>query len=142
MLLQNRPAPAVLNPLRELAALQESLSNFLTGEAVEFPPVNMWSSDSGAIIRAQIPGVAPDDIDISITNDTLILRGFRHSDAMAEEKHCHRRERSFGQFTRAIKLPFSVEAENVEANFAAGILQIKLPRAEKDKPRKITVNFD
>jgi HSP20 family protein len=86
-----------------------------------------------------MPGVSPDDIDIDVTGDALSISGERKPDEVAKEARYHRRERSYGSFSRTIQLPFMVDTNKVEANFKNGILMISLPRAEADKPKKITI---
>lgn len=129
--------------MREMQRLQSSLNRLLshpaTNRAAEFPPINVWTSENGAIVRAEIPGVAADDVEISLVNDTLTLRGSRKTEELSEGESRHRQERGYGQFTRSLQLPFGVEAEKVQAKFTNGVLQITLPRAEAEKPRKISV---
>lgn len=88
-----------------------------------------------------MPGVSPKDIEISVQNDTLTLRGCRQPRDLEEGETYHRRERGCGRFARTLQLPFQVEPEGVEATFERGVLHISLPRAEADKPKKITVKM-
>ena len=113
----------------------------LTGgrTAPNYPALNVWANDEGAVITADLPGFSADDIEISVVDNTLTLSGSRQPDELAEGDRYHRRERSYGRFTRSLELPFKVEVEQVEAKFDKGVLHISLPRAEEDKPRKITV---
>lgn len=104
-----------------------------------FPAVNIWSSDEGLILTAEVPGVSPDDIDISVVGDTLTLSGSRAPEILDEGARYHRQERGFGDFTRSVQLPFAVEVDKVEATFGEGVLSVSLPRAEVDKPKKIAV---
>ena len=104
-----------------------------------FPAINIWTSEEGQIITAEMPGFNPEDIDINISADKLILSGERKADQVEGEVQYHRRERSHGKFIRSIQLPFMVDTGKVEASFKDGILEIRLTRAEADKPRKITV---
>jgi len=101
--------------------------------------MNVWTSENGLIVTAEIPGVQIGDIEISVMNETLTVSGQRTPDEVGEGVRYHRRERGYGRFTRSLQLPYPVEAENVEATFRNGVLHITLPRAEEDKPRKITV---
>lgn len=110
------------------------------GALIEFPALNIWTSEDGAVVTAEIPGLAPADIDISVVNETLSLRGSRTQPQLEDGAQWHRRERMFGEFSRTIQLPFRIDSEKVEAKFTNGVLEIKLPRSEEDKPRKITVN--
>ena len=92
------------------------------------------------VVTAEVPGVNPEDIDISIEGETLTISGSRSEEALPEGAEYRRRERSYGEFTRSIELPFRIDAGSVEANFTNGVLNINLPRLPEEKPRKITVN--
>ncbi len=105
-----------------------------------FPAVNIWTHDEeGVIVMAELPGVDADDINISVTGDTLTISGTRQpEDGPAAEKY-HRREQSHGDFNRVVQLPYAVNNESVEASVNKGVLRIYLPRAEAEKPKQITV---
>jgi HSP20 family protein len=145
MLLQELSRSRLLDAFREMERIQGQFNRLFEGytawrSATEFPPLNVWVSEDSAVITAELPGVASEDIDVSVVNNTLTIRGSRQPEQINEDETLHRRERSFGQFSRSIQLPFRVDSERVEAKFKRGILQLTLPRAEQDKPRKITVS--
>jgi len=135
------------NPWYEIDRMQremESLFNTFYRRprfqaAPSFPAMNVWTNQEGAVLTAELPGVNPEDIDISVVGETLTLTGSRQPEELKEGEKYHRRERGYGKFTRTFQLPFPVEADKVEAMFDKGILHISLPRAEADKPRKISV---
>jgi len=104
-----------------------------------YPVMNVWSNDEGAVVTAELPGVEVEDIDISVVGDTLTLSGSRQADELDEGEKFHRRERGFGKFSRSFQLPFRVEVDRIEATFEKGVLHISLPRSEADKPKKIDV---
>lgn len=104
-----------------------------------YPAMNVWTNQDGAIVTAELPGVEADNINISVTGDTLTLSGNREVEEIEEGATYHRREREVGSFTRVFQLPFQVESDAVEALFKNGVLRISLPRAESDKPKKIAV---
>ena len=104
-----------------------------------YPALNVWTSEEGLVVTAELAGVDVDDIDISVVNETLTLSGARQPDGVGEDVKYHRRERGHGKFTRALQLPYPVDSEKVEASFKNGVLHITLPRAEADKPRKIEI---
>lgn len=143
MLLRRVAENDVFGSLRDMQRLQDSLNRLLSvsasNQVTEFPMVNVWTSDSGAIVRAEVPGIDPEDVEISLVHDTLTVRGVRKQEELKEGETRHRRERGHGQFTRSFQLPFGVEADQVQAKFANGVLQITLPRAEAEKPRRISV---
>ena len=111
----------------------------LFGNVAGYPAMNAWTNDDGAIITAELPGIDLDTLEISVHNDTMTLSGERNPEDLGEGEAYHRRERSYGQFRRAFQLPFQIAADRVEAAYDKGVLQITLPRAEADKPRKIQV---
>jgi HSP20 family protein len=127
---------------REMDRMQREM-NRLMGQsrlvAPGFPATNVWSGADSVMVTAEIPGVDPDQLDISVVNETLTLSGERNLVELAEGEKYHRRERGSGRFSRTVQLPFRVAADKVEASFNNGVLQINLPRAEEDKPKKITV---
>lgn len=139
-----------LTPWQEMARLQREMNQLFsdffpnTGvtRAAGYPAMNVWSNADNAVVTAELPGINPDDIDISVTGNVLTLSGERKAEAPAEGARYHRQERSFGRFTRTFELPFQVDANNVEAHFRNGVLQVMLPRAEADKPKKINIHLN
>ena len=104
-----------------------------------FPAMNAWTNEDSAVVTAELPGVSIEDIEISVERDTLTLRGRRQPEELEEGASYHRRERRFGGFNRAFRLPFHVDAAEVKAEIKNGLLTIMLPRAEADKPKKIAI---
>lgn len=105
-----------------------------------YPAMNVWSGDEQVMVTAELPGITSEDIDISVTSDTLTLRGKRQRPDVGEGIKYHRQERGFGEFSRSLQLPFRIDANGVEATFRNGVLSVTLPRAEEDKPKRILVN--
>ena len=110
--------------------------------ASEFPLVNVWVNADEAVLTTEMPGVDAKSVEISIAGKTVSLRGSREPEPEAEEKIYHRRERWYGQFSRTIELPFNIESAAVEALFHKGVLQVTLPKAQADKPRRIKVKSE
>ena len=128
-----------LDPWRELQRMNRTITRWNAPPSVEFPAVNVWVAENNAIVTSELPGVEPEDIDISVAGKTLTIRGSRKSEELKEGESFHRRERWHGQFTKTLEMPFSIESGKVEAKFVKGVLNIALPRAEAEKPRKISV---
>jgi HSP20 family protein len=105
-----------------------------------FPPVNIYTDADGAAVTAELPGVKPEDIDLSVVGQSLILRGERKPDTTGEGETWHRNERVFGEFSRSVDLPFQIDPDSVEASCRDGVLEVRLHRSEADKPRKISVS--
>jgi HSP20 family protein len=124
---------------REMNRLVGSYSPSVMRSAPSYPAINIWANEDGQIITAEMPGIDAKDIDIDVTADTLVLSGERNIDEGTNGTSYHRRERAFGKFSRTIQLPFMVDAGKAEAKFADGVLSITLPKAEADKPKKITI---
>ena len=130
----------------ELESLQESMNRALRGEreargrsGERYPLLNVWTSVDGLMVEADMPGVDPNEVDVSVMGDQLTISGKVNAMPHAENVVVHRRERPHGDFSRSLKLPFRVDNQNVSAQFQNGILRVKLPRSEAEKPRKITV---
>jgi HSP20 family protein len=105
----------------------------------EFPLVNIWVSGDEAILTTEIPGIDAKAVEISVAGKTVSLRGSRDPEPEETGKTFHRRERWYGQFSKTVELPFSVEADAVEARFKKGVLIVTLPKAHAEKPRTIKV---
>ena len=131
-----------MSPWRELDPMGRALTGLATSPAVEFPAVNIWVSGDEAMVTAELPGVGPDGIEISVVGKTLVLRGSRDLEETKERESYHRRERWHGQFSKTIGMPFAIEAGKVDARFSRGVLRITLPRAEAERPRKISIKAE
>ena len=142
-----RPYGGWVSGQREMERLRREMNRLFadwtrgTGARVapEYPAMNIWTDEDSVVVTAELPGVNPEGIEISVEQDMLTLRGSRQPEEVAEDATYHRRERRCGAFSRAFRLPFQVDAEGVDATFRNGVLHIVLPRAEADKPRKITI---
>ena len=106
--------------------------------AHSYPATNVWTDEDGAVVSAELPGVDPEDIDISVVNDTLTVSGTRKPEEEKEASYTLR-EREHGEFTRTFQFPFQVQGDQVKATLDTGVLHITLPRTEEDKPKKIEV---
>ena len=105
------------------------------------PPVDIYSTGEHAlVIKAEIPGMNKDDIDITVENFTLTIRGEKKTEQAVKDDQFHRVERSYGAFTRSFALPHTVDSSKVEAEYKDGVLTIKLPQREDAKPKQIKVN--
>ena len=104
-----------------------------------FPAVNVWQNNDAAVLTAELPGVEPDDVDVTVKEGTVTLSGERKAMEPAEGAVWHRRERGFGKFSRSLRLPFRVDPDRIEARFQDGVLTIALQRPDQDKPRRIEI---
>ncbi|MFP4600494.1 MAG: Hsp20/alpha crystallin family protein [Persicimonas sp.] len=104
-----------------------------------FPAINMYDDGESFLVRAELPGVDSESLDISAKGDQLVIRGERSTETPAAEADLHRREREGGQFRRAVSLPQEIDPEGVEARLEHGILEVYAPRSARQKPRKVQI---
>lgn len=105
-----------------------------------FPPVNMFSdSDEEVVLVTELPGLSKNDVDIQVNRNQVRIRGTRNV-SYGDDISLHRRERRSGSFDRTFGVPFNIDAKAVKAEHVDGVLTVRLPRAEQDKPRTITVH--
>ena len=129
------------------SSFQEEVNNMLDnffrrGTAFDMgwsPSIDITETDDNITVKAEIPGIDPKDIDISIVGETLTIKGEKKEEKENKGKHYHRVERSYGSFTRTIDLPTPVMTDKVKAEDHHGVLEITLPKMEKSEAKKITV---
>lgn len=131
------------DPFREMRRLQSEMSRLMQAAApaaAGFPAMNVHAGPDGVAVTAEMPGVARDDLEVSVHRDTLTLKGERRGPQLEDGSGYHRRERGAGRFVRTLSLPFPVDPERVEASLEDGVLRLSLARPESDKPRTIQIN--
>ena len=140
-----------VDPFREFATLQDRVNRLfgnvylrdedVSGPGTWTPPVDIYETDGrDLVIKAELPDMTREDIDVTVANDTLTLRGERKRLADVKEDQFRRIERQYGTFSRSFSLPTTVDASRVTAEYKNGVLTVKLPFREDAKPRTITVN--
>jgi HSP20 family protein len=138
------------DPFRELRSLQDEMnrlfvSNFSRPEREGFasgawnPSVDIFENKDQIVIEAELPGMKPDEVNISIENNVLTIHGERKFEKKDENDNFHRVERSYGSFTRSFTLPPTVSSENADAEFDNGVLRLTLAKREEAKPRRIEI---
>jgi len=105
------------------------------------PPLEMYEKGDSFTVRVEVPGVKMDDIDISMSGETLTIKGERTAPAEVKEEEYQCCEVCYGSFARSVTIPAAVDADKIEATFEDGILQIHVPKAKAAKPAKITVKI-
>ncbi|MBP8125371.1 MAG: Hsp20/alpha crystallin family protein [Caldilineaceae bacterium] len=101
--------------------------------------LDVAEQQDGFVVKASVPGINPDDLDISLTNDVLTIRGETKADTEIDEETYHLRERRVGSFMRSVTLPVPVQADKVDAAYENGVLTLTLPKAEELRPKKIAI---
>lgn len=127
---------------KEFERMRERMLKHLHEPVYEFPFVNLFISGEDAVITTELPGIKPNDVEITVSGKTLTLKGSRISEDIGDNEAYHRRERWSGQFSKTVDLPFNVEVDKVNARYSKGILYITLPRAESEKPKKIEIKAE
>jgi len=103
--------------------------------------VDVYETDNDVVVEASVPGVKPEDIDISMQGDTLTIKGESHADETVTEDKFHTHERHFSSFYRQLMLPKAVKGDEAEAEFTNGVLKLSIPKAEEARERKIPVKI-
>ena len=140
-----------VDPFRELVAMQDRIARlfgdvYVRDEDTGFrgswtPAVDIYETDShDLVLKAELPGLTRDDVDVTVENGTLVLKGSKKFEAEVKEEHFRRVERSYGTFHRSFTLPNTVEASRVSAEYNNGVLTVRRPFREEARPR--TINID
>lgn len=106
------------------------------------PAVDIYQTEKGLVLKAELPGIKKEDVSVEIKDNILTLKGDRAEDKEVSEDNYYRRERCFGSFQRSFNLEHNVQPDKVKAKFKDGILEIQIPRPEKEKTKKVTVDVD
>jgi HSP20 family protein len=135
-------------PVREMMTLREAMDRLFddaftrplsTGGISLLPAIDMYETSEEVIAKVALPGFSPDDVQITITGETLTLRGEYKAQPENKEVTYHLREQRFGMFERTLALPVDVKTDKANAHFENGILTITLPKADEVKPRTISI---
>jgi HSP20 family protein len=139
-------------PLRELGSLQNEM-NRLFNTVFDTPPpgnggtmrrwmpaMDLIETDEHFVLRADLPGLDEDDIKIEIEDGTLTVSGERKAEHESKAEGYYRVERAFGAFSRSLALPKGIDPEGVSANFDRGVLEVRIPKPEERKPRRIEIS--
>jgi HSP20 family protein len=108
-------------------------------EIVGMPSIDLSETKDTITVTADLPGIRPEDLDITLTEDRLTIRGRKTEESVDEGDTHHRVERTFGSFSRSLRLPCKIRKEDVRATYQSGTLRIEMPKCEPDKPRTVQV---
>jgi HSP20 family protein len=130
----------------EMERLNRDWNRFFGGEhgpqrvsSRVFPPINLYDDGESFVVRAEIPGIDKNDLEIHATADALSIKGQRKRQSKTENTSFHRKERDYGHFDRSVSLPLPINPEKIVASYRLGVLEVMLPKAEQIKPRKVAV---
>jgi HSP20 family protein len=139
------------DPFREMVEMRDAMDRLfdrgfnrpwrlLTWETGDgFFPVDLYETDDDVVVKASLPGVQPDDVEISVTGDTLTIKAETKEEHEEKKTNFYRQERRYGAFQRALALPVRVDADNAKASFENGVLHLRLPKVPEVKPKSIKI---
>lgn len=134
-------------PMRDFFAMREMMDRVFDdlvsqqygNREAGVPAVDMYQTEDSVVVKATLPGIKPEDLQISITGDVLTIRGESKQEEEVNNATYHLHERRYGSFSRSIPLPSQVVSDKANAEFEHGVLTLTLPKAEEVKPKTITV---
>lgn len=106
------------------------------------PSLDVSETKDNLVVKTELPGIDPKDVDISITDNTLTVKGEKKQEKEEKEENYHLIESGYGSFFRSLPLPMEVERDKVKANYKNGVLKITMPKSEKAKAKEVKVNID
>ena len=135
------------DPFATLASVQRAMDSVMGGDWLgtrtagggAYPPVSVFNDGEDFVVVAELAGVRKEDLDVQVRGDTLRIKG-KKSVAYEDKSSVHRREREAGEFDRTLTLPAQLDAAKVAAEYRDGVLTVRLPRAESERPRSVAIN--
>jgi len=106
------------------------------------PAVDIYETEDSLVVKAELPGVDAKDIDVSIDEGVLSLKGERKLEKEVKEENYHRVERTYGMFQRSVRLPSDVDADAIKANYDSGVLKVSVPKVEPKKPKSVPIEIE
>ena len=139
-------------PVREMMTLREAMDRLFDdaftrpfslsregGSSWSSPAIDMYQTEDDIVVKAALPGIKADEVQINVTGDVLTIRGETKQEEEKNDKSWHIREHRWGAFERSVRLPTGVMSDKAKADFDNGVLTITLPKSEEVKPKTITV---
>ena len=151
------PRRGLMNPTSSDSDLERLMNDFFDRRArawwperwslpavldIEPPVVDLYEDKDDLVVKAELPGTEKQDIEVNVTDHTLMIKGEKKKEEKAEEEKYYRSERSFGSFRRSLELPSAVQTEKAKASFRNGILEVRLPKTEAAKAKRIKVAIE
>src|SRR5579863_1932454 len=139
------------DPFREVVALQNRVNSIFRDmnesegpltTASFVPAVDIYEDNKKVVLKLEVPGIVEKDLDVSVENNTLTVKGERKFEKEEKEENFHRIERRYGSFYRAFTLPTTVDTESVAASYNAGVLKLELKKKPEAQPKQIKVNVN
>jgi HSP20 family protein len=139
-------------PVRDMVSLGDAMNSLLQesfvrpgglmADGAALTPIDISENENEFIVKASLPGIRPEDVQITVHGDILMIRGEIKAEEEKKGEHYHLRERRFGEFQRTVKLSAPISADKAQAQFENGVLTLKLPKAEGAKPKQIKIGSE
>jgi HSP20 family protein len=136
------------DPWRELSAFERQVNELFgrsgrqgqgAGPALWAPALDAFHTKDDFVVRLELPGIRPEDVDVQVSDNMLVIRGERHFEDEIEDGSFLRRERSYGRFERQVLLPEGTEADSIKAHFDLGVLEVRIPHPKSKEPTRVTI---
>lgn len=132
------------DPFADMRRMQTAMNRLFegarwTGQSATYPLINFWVGRDSIVITTELPGLTEQDIELTVKETVLSIRGSHPAVEGGDDVIWHRRERADGSFVRSIDLPFRVDPDHVDARFKNGVLTVEMQRPEDDKPQRIAI---
>jgi HSP20 family protein len=136
------------DPFREMVSMRNAMDRLFDNALGSMPEdwqpawslaLDVAEDANEFVVKASVPGINPDDLEITYDANTLTIKGETRAEEEREDTHYHLKERRYGSFVRSISMPSSIKAENIQANYESGVLTLHLPKAEEAKPKRISI---
>lgn len=140
------------DPFREMTTLRDEMNRLFTrtigdqpvakaaAEATWSPPVDVFDTPDAIVLKAELPGLKVEDVDVELDENVLTISGERRFEEKVDDGRTYRLERAYGRFARTMTLPQNVKADEIAATITDGVLEVRVPKADEIRPRKIAVS--
>ena len=136
------------DPFRDLVSMRRAMDRLMENSLSDERdvtsewglPLDVVEDENAFIVKASLPGIKPEDLDITYSKGMLTIKGEIKDEGETTKGQYHLRERRYGTFSRSLALPTTINAENIQADYNDGILTLKLPKAEEVKPKRIAIS--
>lgn len=140
------------DPFREMTTLRDEMNRLFTrtigdqpvakaaAEATWSPPVDVFDTPDAIVLKAELPGLKVEDVDVELDENVLTISGERRFEEKVDDGRAYRLERAYGRFARTMTLPQNVKADEIAATITDGVLEVRVPKADEIRPRKIAVS--
>lgn len=132
------------DPFADMRRMQTAMNRLFNGartpgQSATYPPVNFWAGKDSIVMTAELPGLTDQDIELTVEDTVLSIRGTYPEPESGDNIVWHRHERANGTFMRLVELPFRINPDHVNARFENGVLKVEMQRPEDDKPKRIDI---